>query len=106
MANNPYEQATIDKYVPYVQKKFLEPCRYYNSLVKPSIHKINKSVSALKPMVYSKPADHEVVNALYLQPKVITCAIKDELYESKRAHKLEHMSQSKVMSARKKEVKF
>ena len=106
MANNPYEQASIDKYVPFVQQKFLEPCRYYNSLVKPSIRKINKSVSALKPMVYAKPADPEVLNALYLRPKVITGAIKDELYESKRAQKLENMSESKVMSARKKEVKF
>ena len=64
-------------------------------MVKPTVHKINKSVSALKPMIYNKPINHEVLNALYLQPKVLDFSVKDE------------PAPSKAMSAVKsKEVKF
>ena len=107
MSSNPYEQAAIDRYVPHRQEKFLHPGKYYNSLVKPTVHKINKSVSVLKPMIYSKPINHEVLNALYLQPKVIDLPVTDELASSRAAFRLENMNQSKVMSATKsKEVKF
>ena len=85
----------------------MHPGKFYNSLVKPSIHKINKSVSALKPMIYTKPVDHEVLNALYLQPKILDFSVRDELAASRAAFRLENMNQSKVMSAAKsKEVKF
>ena len=77
------------------------PGKYYNSLVKPSIHRNNKSVSALKPMIYSKPVDHEVVNALFLKPKLIDCPIKDELTATRAAYNTQHINQSKVMSAAK-----
>ena len=43
--------------------------KYYNSLIKPSMHRQNKSVSDLKPLVYKKTIDPEVVNALYLKPR-------------------------------------
>ena len=78
------------------------PGKYYNSLVKPSIHRNNKSVSALKqPMIYSKSVDPEVVNALYLRPKLVNFPIKDELAANTAAYNTQNINQSKVMSAAK-----
>ena len=53
--------------------------KYYNSLIKPSIHRQNNSLSELKPMIYRRPIAHEVVNALYLKPQIENCDIKVKL---------------------------
>ena len=116
MSRNPYETKRIADYSPPRNEKFDAPGKYYNSLIKPTLHKASNSTSALKTVVYEKPVPCEVVNALYLYPKINDCKVKDELLNERRTLRMAQMkNQSKVIKetrnmyglpVKQKEVKF